>query len=66
MCVCVMCVKTGRLVPDRDPACTGDTTKSGSTPVADGYADRFVSSDRYTPHVSQAWTCHLAGVEKMR
>lgn len=62
-----MFAEEGDSFPDHDPPCTGDNeTKCALVlgrmvgPIA------FLSCDRYTPHVSQLWTCHLVEGEKMR
>ena len=63
----VMCAEEGDSFPDHHPPCTGDNeTKSASILGRMAGPIAFLSCDRYTPHVSQLWTHHLAGAEKMR
>lgn len=62
-----MCAGEGDSFPDHDPPCTGDKLAK-STSILGRMAGpiAFLSRDRYTPHVSQLWTRHLAGTERMR
>ncbi len=63
----VMCAEEGDSFPDHDPPCTGDSkTESASILGRMAGPIAFLSCDRYTPHVSQPWTRHLVGAEKMR
>lgn len=63
----VMCAEEGDSFSDHEPPCTGDNkTKRASILGRMAGPIAFLSCDRYTPHVSQLWTCHLAEAEKMR
>lgn len=53
--------------PDCEPPRAGDNqTKSASTLERMAGPIAFLSCDRYAPHVSQLWTHHLGGAERMR